>query len=86
MVSISGNIALNNVSDKDMELIWGYKAKHGDAFGFLPNTIQIQHLPNRSVIYNNVQFTYGGLHGLNLITEVVNELHKREPEVKAAGQ
>jgi len=85
MVGIGGTITLSNVTDKDMELIWSYKAKHGDGFGFLPNTIQLQTLPNRSVVYNNVQFNYGSLHGLNLITEVVNELHKRESEAKVAA-
>ena len=86
MVGIGGTIVLNNVTDKDMELIWGYKAKHGDSFGFLPNTIQVGTLPNRVIVYNNVTFNYGSLHGLNLITEVANELHKREAQAKVAGQ
>lgn len=86
MVGISGTIILNNVTDKDMELIWAYKAKHGDTFGFLPNVMQPQTQPNRQIYYNNVHFTYGNLHGLNLIAEVVNELHKKESEAKVAGQ
>ncbi len=86
MVGIGGSITLNNITDKEMEIIWGYKAKHGDTFGFSPNIMQPQVLPNRTTIYNNVNFTYGSLHALNLITEVVNELHKKETELKAAGQ
>jgi hypothetical protein len=86
MVGIQGTIVLNNVTDKEMEVIWGYKAKHGDTFGFTPSVMQPQVLPNRITVYNNVQFTYSSLHALNLITEVVNELHKKETELKAVGQ
>jgi hypothetical protein len=86
MVGIQGTIILNNVTDKELELIWGYKARHGEAFGFLPNVMQVNTLPNRTIAYNNVHFTYGNLQGLNLITEVVNELHKKEQGAKVAGQ
>ena len=86
MATISGTIILNGVNDQQMEKIWGFKAKHGNsnAFAFLPN--QIQPVGNSNpAIYNNVYFSYNSLHGLNLITEIVNEIHK-QGEAKAAGQ
>jgi hypothetical protein len=35
--------------------------------------------------YSNVTFTYTDLHSLNVVAEVVNELHKKE-EAKVASQ
>ena len=66
------------VTDKEMELIWGFKSKHGTGFGFTPNTMQPQVRPDGVTIYNNVAFQYTNLHGFNLISEIVNELHKKE--------
>ena len=82
MVNISGNIIMNGVTDKQMELIWGYKAKHEGAFSFTPNVIQTNVTP-QGTVYNNVTFGYTKLHGLNLITEIVNELSREES--KAVG-
>jgi hypothetical protein len=85
MPTVNGNITLNSVNDREMEKIWGFKAKHGHtgAFTFQPNAIQV--VPNQNpATYNNVLFTYNSLQGLNLLTEIVNEIHKKE-EAKAAG-
>ena len=85
MANIVGNITLNAVNDREMELIWGFKAKHGNSstFSFQPNSIQpIQN--SNPPTYNNVLFTYNSLHGLNLLTEIVNEIHKKD-EAKAAS-
>ena len=86
MASVSGNITLNGVTDKELEVIWGFKAKHERAFIFSPQGIQTTQNPKGIPIYNNVTFSYGDAHGLNLITEIVNTLHKKEEEAKAAGQ
>jgi len=85
MAQVNGTIVLNGVTDKELELIWGYKAKHENAFTFTPNTMQLAQGP-RGTVYNNVHFSYGTLHGLNLITEIVNELNKKESEAKVAGK
>ena len=86
MPTVNGNIILNGVNDREMEKIWGFKAKHGNsnAFTFQPNTIQPVANSNPPV-YNNVLFSYTTLQGLNLMTEIVNEIHKKE-EAKAANQ
>jgi hypothetical protein len=86
MPSVNGNITLNSVNDREMEKIWGFKAKHGHtgAFNFQPNAIQVVQNQNPAM-YNNVVFTYNSLQGLNLLTEIVNEIHKKE-ETKAVGQ
>jgi hypothetical protein len=83
MVNFNGQIVLNGVTDKEMALIWEFKAKHGNGFNFVPN-MQPQARPE-GTIYNNVQFSYATLHAFNLVAEIVNELHKKE-ETKTAGQ
>ena len=87
MPSISGSITLNGVNDREMEKIWGFKAKHGSsgAFSFQPNVIQS--VGNSTpATYNNVLFTYSSLQGLNLLTEIVNDIHKLEEHSKTVGQ
>jgi len=86
MASINGTIVLGGVTDKQLEMIWGHKAKHEGAFSFLPQTMQTQNLGQNRVVYNNVQFAYGNLQGLNLITEIVNEIEKREKQATAVNQ
>jgi hypothetical protein len=78
VANVGGNIILNGVTDKELELIWGFKAKHERAFIFNPQTIQATQSPKGTPAYNNVTFSYGDAHGLNLITEIVNTLHKKE--------
>jgi hypothetical protein len=77
MASVNGNITLSGVNDREMELIWGFKAKHGNSLAFAFNPNVIQSVPNTGT-YNNVVFTYNSSHGLNLLTEIVNELNKQE--------
>jgi len=77
MATINGNIALSSVTDKEMELIWAFKAKHGTKLQFNPQAIQLNNKPNETT-YNNVMFTYFDLHSFNVVGEIVNELHKQE--------
>jgi hypothetical protein len=81
MTNVGGNIVINGVTDKELEVIWGFKAKHEGAFAFQPNVMQPVPTP-KGTIYNNVTFNYNTPHGLNLITEIVNVLHKKEEEAK----
>ena len=77
MVSINGNIALSGVTDKEMEVVWAFKAKHGIKLQFNPQTIQVNNR-QEGTTYNNVMFTYSYLHSFNVVAEIVNELHKQE--------
>jgi hypothetical protein len=77
MATINGNIALSGVTDKEMELIWAFKAKHGTKLQFNPQAIQANNRQD-GTIYNNVMFTYSDLHSFNVVAEIVNELHKQE--------
>lgn len=87
MANISGSITLSSVNDREMEKIWGFKAKHGNSGAFSFSPAGIQPIQNQvPALYNNVTFTYNSLHGLNLLTEIVNEIHKTEQEARAAGQ
>ena len=72
VVTTNGNIALGNVTDKEMELIWSAKAKHGTKLQFMPQAIQVNNRPEGTT-YSNVTFTYTDLHSLNVVAEVVNE-------------
>ena len=85
MTTVGGSVILNGITNKEMEIIWAHKAKHQDGFSFSPNGIQ-QTAQAGKFVYNNVVFGYNSVHQLNLIAEVVNELHKREHEAKAAAQ
>ena len=85
MATINGSITLNGITDKDMELIWGFKAKHGGALNFLPNTMQPVNVQGRAA-YNNVMFTYTTREGFNIIGEVINTLHKHEEESREAAR
>jgi len=84
VVTFNGQITLSGVTDKEMELIFGFKAKHGNSLAFNPGGLQIAKLPG-PMTYNNVVFSYSDLHTFNIVSEIVNELHKKE-EPKAAGQ
>ena len=77
MTTMNGNVALSGVTDKEMELIWAFKAKHGTKLQFNPQQIQVNNRPEGST-YNNVMFTYSDLHSFNVVAEIVNELHKQE--------
>jgi hypothetical protein len=68
-MTINGNITLNGVTDKDMEMIWGFKARHGAALSFAPNAIQPSSVQGRAA-YNNVVFAYTSREGMNIIAEV----------------
>jgi hypothetical protein len=85
MVTFNGSIVLNGVTDKEMERIWGFKSKHGSGFSFTPNIMQPQIKPDGTTIYNNVSFQYNNLQSFNLISEIVNDLHKKEETAKAAS-
>lgn len=82
MLTFTGSVSLNNVTDSEMAKIWEAKARHGEKIQFNPQQFQIVHT-QQGARYNNVQFTYGDLHILNILTELLNELHKGE-QVKAA--
>ena len=84
MATIGGSVLLSGVTDAEMVRIWEAKAKHGARLQFNPQQFQTNNTA-QGAIYNNVQFTYNDLHSLNVLTELVNELHKKE-EPKAAGQ
>ncbi len=77
MINFNGTIILNGVVDRELELIWSFKSKHGNKLSFTPNVMQVV---NRAEgpLYNNVQFGYNDLHGFNLVAEIVNDLHKQE--------
>jgi hypothetical protein len=77
MATINGSIALSGVTDKEMERIWAFKAKHGTRLQFNPQVIQVSNRPEATT-YNNVVFTYSDLHSFNVVAEIVNELHKQE--------
>lgn len=84
MVTFNGQITLSNVTDKEMELIWGFKAKHGTKLQFNPQPIQTIN-GSEGTTYKNVMFSYSDLHSFNIVAEIVNEFHKKE-EPKAAAQ
>ena len=83
MTNASGTIILNGVTDKELELIFGFKAKHPNTFTFSPNVMQSSTGPN-GVTYNNVHFSYQTLHGLNMIAEIANLIGKSEAHARAA--
>ena len=85
MITFNGSVTLGGVTDREMVKIWEAKTKHGTKLQFNPQQFQIVHNQQQGTTYNNVQFTYGDLHSLNILTELINELHRKE-EVTAAGQ
>ena len=76
MATINGNIALSDVTDKEMELI-GHSRPTRDQIAVQPQVIQLNNKPNGTT-YNNVTFTYFDLHSFNVVAEIVNDLHKQE--------
>lgn len=85
MTGMSGSVGLSGVTDKEMLTIWEHKTKHGTKLQFNPQQFQAAYGP-QGATYNNVQFTYSDIHSLNVLTELLNDLHKTGEQVKAAGQ
>jgi hypothetical protein len=102
MANVTGTITINGITDVEMARIWEMKAKHGNAFHFVPNQIQVQNpvpvpvrpgQPQQShvqqpaeTIYSNVMFTWPDRKGLEVVHEVMDYLLKKEEKVEAAAQ
>jgi hypothetical protein len=101
MTNVTGQIRLDGVTDREMARIWEMKARHGDAFAFNPQGIQVvypQPQPPRpayppqpqpqyhqTLTYGNVVFTWNNPRGLEIVSEVIAYLLRKE-EAEAVGQ
>ena len=101
MTNVTGQIRLDGVTDREMARIWDMKARHGDAFAFIPQGIQVvypQPQPQRpgypqqpqpqqhqTPTYSNVVFTWSNPRGLEIVSEVITYLLMKE-EVEAVAQ
>ena len=98
MTNVTGNITLSGVTDREMARVWETKAKHGDAFTFNPQGIQVVQsgaaqparpgMPPQPVktytIYNNVQFSWKDQKGLEIVQEVIAYFLRVEESTAAA--
>lgn len=86
MVNPSGNIVLNGVTDEEMVKIWEFKARNDKAFHFNPAQFQVVTANQPRTTYNNVNFTWNGESGLNVMHEILGYLLKKEGKAEAVGQ
>jgi hypothetical protein len=85
MIMSVGSVTLNSLDDREMAVVFEFKARHEGIFGFDPkqmNTVNIGGNPPK-IAYNNVILSWNKLEGLKLLVELIEKLQRPVVERRA---
>lgn len=77
---VSGYVTLNSLDDREMAVVFEFKARHEGVFSFDPkqmNSVNIAGAGNKpKIAYNNIILSWHTIEGLKLVIQLVERLQQ----------